>query len=57
MPTSLLGALLRISGRPEAGDSLIGSLQLNLSKAASIGWQPQFTLDEGLRLALSVRPI
>jgi UDP-glucose 4-epimerase len=57
MPTSLLGALLRISGRPEAGDSLIGSLQLDLSKAASIGWQPQFTLDEGLRLALSVPPI
>jgi UDP-glucose 4-epimerase len=57
MPTSLLGALLRISGRPEAGDSLIGSLQLNLSKAASMGWQPQLTLDEGLRLALAVPPI
>jgi UDP-glucose 4-epimerase len=57
MPTSLLGALLNMSGRREAGDSLIGSLQLNLSKAASIGWQPQFTLDEGLRLALSTPSI
>jgi UDP-glucose 4-epimerase len=57
MPISLLGALLNMSGRREAGDSLIGSLQLNLSKAASIGWQPQFTLDEGLRLALSTPSI
>jgi UDP-glucose 4-epimerase len=53
MPKSILSALLTISGRPEARDSLIGSLQLNLAKAASIGWRPQFTLDEGLRLALS----
>jgi UDP-glucose 4-epimerase len=45
--------LLTISGRPDARDSLIGSLQLNLSKAASIGWRPQLSLDEGLRLALS----
>ena len=57
VPTSLMGALLNMSGRREAGDSLIGSLQLNLSKAASIGWQPQFTLDEGLRLALSTPSI
>ncbi len=57
MPTSLLGALLTMGGRPEARDSLVGSLQLNLSKATSIGWHPQFTLDEGLRLALSAPPI
>ena len=53
MPTSILGALLRASGRQEACDSLIGSLELDLSKAASTGWRPQVTLDEGLRLALA----
>jgi UDP-glucose 4-epimerase len=52
MPESILSALLAVSGRPEARDSLVGSLQLNLAKAASIGWRPQLTLDEGLRLAL-----
>jgi UDP-glucose 4-epimerase len=53
MPPFLLGALLKVSGRPETRDSLIGSLELNVSKAASASWRPQFTLDEGLRLALS----
>jgi UDP-glucose 4-epimerase len=53
MPTQLLSALLAISGRQEAHDSLIGSLELDLSKAASTGWRPQVTLDEGLQHALS----
>ena len=53
MPTPVLSALLRISGRREAHDSLIGSLELDISKAAAVGWRPQVTLDEGLRLALS----
>jgi UDP-glucose 4-epimerase len=52
-PTSLLNGLLRISGRSDARQSLIGSLQLDISKAASIGWQPPYALDEGLSLALS----
>jgi UDP-glucose 4-epimerase len=53
MPTPLLSALLKASGRQEASDSLIGSLELDLSKAASTGWRPPITLDEGLRLALT----
>jgi UDP-glucose 4-epimerase len=53
MPTSILAALLRVTGRQEACDSLIGSLELDLSKATSTGWQPPVTLDEGLRLALT----
>jgi len=53
VPAPLLGFLLKISGRPEARESLLGSLELDTSKAASIGWKPQLTLDEGLRLALS----
>jgi UDP-glucose 4-epimerase len=52
MPTLLLSALLKVSGRKEINDSLIGSLELDLSKAVATGWRPQVTLDEGLQLAL-----
>jgi UDP-glucose 4-epimerase len=52
MPTSVLSSLLKISGRPEVRDSVIGSLELDVSKAASTGWRPRITLDEGLRLAV-----
>lgn len=52
-PAPLLAFLLRISGRPEARESLLGSLELDTSKAASTGWKPQYTLDEGLRLVFS----
>ena len=52
-PASLVSLLLNISGRSEARHSLLGSLELNLSKAASTGWRPQFSLDEGLRLVFS----
>jgi UDP-glucose 4-epimerase len=50
-PISVLSTLLKISGRPEARDSIIGSLELNVAKTADTGWRPQVTLDEGLRLA------
>jgi len=53
MPTPLLSALFTLSGRREAHDSLIGSLELDLSKAVSTGWRPVVTLDEGLQHALS----
>jgi UDP-glucose 4-epimerase len=52
VPISILSALLKASGRKEINDSLIGSLELDLSKAASTGWRPSVGLDEGLRLAL-----
>ena len=52
IPPGLLSALLKVSGRKEINDSLVGSLELDLSKAASTGWRPQVTLDEGLELAL-----
>jgi UDP-glucose 4-epimerase len=52
-PEPLLGGLLTLSGRPDARQSLIGSLELNIAKALSTGWRPPLTLDEGLRLALS----
>jgi len=55
IPISLLGPVLKASGRPEIRESIIGSLELDVSKAASTGWRPQVTLDEGLRLASAAR--
>ncbi|MBR0694946.1 NAD-dependent epimerase/dehydratase family protein [Bradyrhizobium lablabi] len=52
LPTPLLTTLLRMSGRKEANDSLLGSLELDLSKVATTGWRPPISLDEGLKLAL-----
>jgi UDP-glucose 4-epimerase len=52
MPSPLLSAILRVAGLSSARESLIGSLQLDISKVLSTGWHPPFSLDEGLRLAL-----
>ena len=57
LPIPLLSALLSISGRPEAHESLIGSLKVDLSKVTSTGWRPPVTLDEGLKLALAERTL
>jgi UDP-glucose 4-epimerase len=51
----LLGSLLGLIGRQDTHDSLIGSLELNISKAIATGWKPEVSLDEGLRLALSAQ--
>ena len=51
MPTPLLNTLLKFSGRPETRESIIGSLELDVSKALATGWKPPLSLDEGLRLA------
>jgi UDP-glucose 4-epimerase len=51
VPPTILSALFRMSGQLEARDSLVGSLELDVSKAASTGWRPQLTMDEGLILA------
>jgi UDP-glucose 4-epimerase len=55
MPMSALNLLLRFSGRPEARDSIIGSLELDISKALATGWRPQITIDEALRHATEDR--
>jgi UDP-glucose 4-epimerase len=54
IPIKALELLLRLKGRPEARDSLVGSMEVDTSKAASTGWSPEFTMDEGLRMALSL---
>ncbi|MBR0960023.1 NAD-dependent epimerase/dehydratase family protein [Bradyrhizobium japonicum] len=53
IPPNMLGAALRVMGRQDMHDGLIGSLELDISKAIATGWQPQVTLEEGLRLAVS----
>lgn len=53
LPPALLSSLLRMIRQQDTHDSLIGSLELNISKAMATGWQPEISLDEGLRLALS----
>ena len=53
VPPSLLGMVLRAMGRQEMQAGLIGSLELDISKAIATGWQPQVSLEEGVRLALS----
>lgn len=55
MSPELLSSLLGLIGRQDAHDSLIGSLELNVSKAIATGWQPAVSLDEGLRLALAAQ--
>ncbi|MGY4334533.1 UDP-glucose 4-epimerase [Bradyrhizobium sp. LB7.2] len=52
VPPELLSTLLGVIGQRDTHHSLIGSLELNVSKAVATGWQPQVSLDEGLRLAL-----
>lgn len=55
IPPNLLGTALRMMGRQDMNDGLIGSLELDLSKALATGWQPEVSLDEGLRLAVSAQ--
>jgi UDP-glucose 4-epimerase len=55
LPMPALDALFKVSGRADVHESLIGSLELDLSKAASTGWRPEVTQEEGLRLAIRGR--
>ncbi|MDN5005380.1 NAD-dependent epimerase/dehydratase family protein [Bradyrhizobium sp. GCM10027634] len=55
MSPELLGSLFGLLGRQDTHDSLIGSLELDVSKAIATGWQPEVSLDEGLRLALAAQ--
>jgi UDP-glucose 4-epimerase len=54
LPTFVLSALFRVGRHAEAYDSVVGSMELDISKALSTGWQPPISLDEGLRRAIDV---
>ena len=56
LPMFALNALLGISGRSEAADSVAGSMEVDASKAMKTGWRPQFSMDEGLRRSLIAAP-
>jgi UDP-glucose 4-epimerase len=51
-PLSPLRAVFRLTGRSEASDSVVGSMQIDMSRALKTGWRPPLSLDEGLRMAL-----
>ncbi|MET4089308.1 NAD-dependent epimerase/dehydratase family protein [Bradyrhizobium sp. S3.5.5] len=51
----LLSSLFRMIGQQDTHDSLLCSLELNISKAIATGWKQQISLDTGLLLALSVQ--
>lgn len=53
-PLFALKALLRISGRSEVYTSVVGSLEIDTSRALKTGWRPPLSLDEGLRNALAL---
>lgn len=52
VPPSMLTVLLKISGRPEAADSILSSMEIDISKALSTGWCPPLSLDDGLSSAV-----
>ena len=55
LPKFVLNGLFKAGRRPEAYDSVVGSMELDISKVASTGWRPPVSLDEGLRLAIGNR--
>jgi UDP-glucose 4-epimerase len=56
MPVSLLKLLFRLTGRPEAINSVIGSMEIDGSKILTTGWRPPLTLSEGLARAVGQQP-
>jgi nucleoside-diphosphate-sugar epimerase len=52
VPITVLRVLLKMSRRSVAQDSLIGSMEIDLSKVIATGWRPPLSLEEGLRRAV-----
>ena len=52
LPDAVLRLFFRLTGRPEFGDSLLGSMEIDITKARNMGWEPKVALDEGLLLAV-----
>lgn len=52
LPDTVLGMFFRLTGRPEFGDSLLGSMEIDIAKAQKAGWSPKVALDEGLLFAV-----
>jgi UDP-glucose 4-epimerase len=52
MPGAMLNLLGIASGRPEIRNSLIGSMEIDTSRAHATGWHPRVSLDDGLKAAV-----
>jgi UDP-glucose 4-epimerase len=52
VPPKLLELAVRLMRRPELRDSLIGSMEIDISAALSTGWKPVISMNEGLRMAI-----
>jgi UDP-glucose 4-epimerase len=51
VPAKLLELAVRLVSRPELRDSLVGSMEMDISAALSTGWKPVISMNEGLRMA------
>ena len=52
-PTALLRTTLKAMGRHTMAEGLLGSLAVDTTRATTAGWQPPFTLEDGLRRAFA----
>ncbi|SDN36675.1 NAD-dependent epimerase/dehydratase family protein [Afipia sp. GAS231] len=52
LPDAVLRLFFKITGRPEFGDSLLGSMEIDITTARKTGWTPKVALDDGLRFAV-----
>jgi UDP-glucose 4-epimerase len=54
-PVKALEFLLRASGRPRIRDSLVGNLEVDLSRLVATHWQHEVSMDEGLSIAVQTQ--
>lgn len=54
VPMKVLELALRSANRPELRNSLIGSMEVDISAALSTGWKPVISMNEGLRKAFNL---
>ncbi len=57
LPDGVLHMFFNLLRRPEFGDSLLGSMEIDITKARNTGWRPKTGLDEGLLRAVQDNPI
>jgi UDP-glucose 4-epimerase len=55
MPAPLLNMLGVAVGRPEIRNSLVGSMEIDTTKARATGWRPVVSLEDGLKAAVADR--
>jgi nucleoside-diphosphate-sugar epimerase len=52
LPDFVLDMFFRATGRPEFGDSILGSMEIDIANALKTGWKPVVGLDQGLLKAV-----